>query len=105
MYGNAVVVIPRERFWASEDGYAWDMDELTQATTSGRGVKKDSLSQELFVLADIISILGQPEEKWLQVLQVNQSQIVDYAIAFALDGEAFRVIYIYPLKWVHNLTD
>lgn len=75
MYGDAVVDIPRERFWASEDGYAWDMDELAQAITSGGGVMRNPLSKELFTPTDIRSITRHPEGKRLQALQVNQSEL------------------------------
>ena len=75
MYGDAVVDIPREKFWASEDGYAWDMDELTQAITSGGGVMRNPLSKELFTATDVRSIMRHPEGKRLQALQVNQSEL------------------------------
>ncbi|KAM0794146.1 hypothetical protein BDR22DRAFT_815672 [Usnea florida] len=75
MYGDAVVDIPRERFWASEDGYAWDMDELAQAITSGGGVMRNPLSKELFTPTDVRAIMRHPEGKRLQALRVNQSQL------------------------------
>lgn len=38
---DAISEIPRANFWTSEDGYAWDMEELAAAITSGKGVERN----------------------------------------------------------------
>jgi hypothetical protein len=57
MYGDPVSEIPRERFWVSEDGYPWDMEELAQATTSNGGVMRNPLSRQLFTPGDVKAII------------------------------------------------
>ena len=75
MFGDALTDIPRESFWVSEDGYAWDMGELAQAITSGGGVMRNPLTKQLFTPADIRSILRHPEGERLAALQVKQSEL------------------------------
>ena len=67
--------IPRENFWASEDGYAWDMEELTGAIESGKGVMRNPLNKQMFSRADIRAILQHPLGKKLQILRVEQSML------------------------------
>ena len=75
MYGDAVSDIKRENFWASEDGYAWDMDELAQAITSNNGVMRNPLSKVMFTPADVRNIVHHPQGKGLAALQMDQSKL------------------------------
>ena len=75
MYGDAVSDISRENFWASEDGYAWDMDELAQAITTNKGVMRNPLSKVMFTTADVRNIVQHPLGKGLAALQMDQSKL------------------------------
>ena len=75
MYGDAVSDIPRENFWVSEDGYAWDMDELAQAITSNSGVMRNPLSKVMFTPADVSNIVHHPLGKRLAALQIDQGKL------------------------------
>ncbi len=75
MYGDAVSDILRENFWASEDGYAWDMDELAQAITSNGGVMRNPLSKVMFTPADVSNIVHHPLGKRLAALQIDQGKL------------------------------
>ena len=75
MYGDEVSDIPRENFFVSEDGYAWDMEELAQAITSGGGVMRNPLSKLMFTPADVGHIVQHPQGKGLAALQVAQSKL------------------------------
>ena len=72
---DAVSDIPRSTFWTSEDGYAWDMEELARAITSGKGVMRNPLSKQMFTTADIKAIIQHPLGKGLQPLRVEQSKL------------------------------
>lgn len=72
---DPVADIPRTNFWTSEDGYAWDMDELAGAIKSGKGVMRNPLSRQMFTRADIRSIIQHPLGKGLQALRVQQSKL------------------------------
>lgn len=67
--------IPRSSFWASEDNYAWDMEELARAIRSGKGVMRNPLSKQMFTRADIRAIIQHPLGKGLQALRVEQSKL------------------------------
>ena len=75
MFGDAVSDILRENFWASEDGYAWDMNELAQAITSNGGVMRNPLSKVMFTPADVHDIVHHPLGKRLAALQIDQSKL------------------------------
>ena len=75
MYGDAIADIPRKNFWVTEDGYAWDMEELAQAITSNGGVMRNPLSKEMFTPADITAIVQHPQGRHLQALQVKQTEL------------------------------
>lgn len=75
MYGDAIPDIPRSSFWVSEDGYAWDMDELAAAIKSGGGIMRNPLSKQLFTTNDIRAIVRHPLGKGLQAMQVAQSKM------------------------------
>ncbi|MCJ1450777.1 hypothetical protein MMC28_001111 [Mycoblastus sanguinarius] len=72
---DAISDIPRANFWTSEDGYAWDMEELAGAITSAKGVMRNPLSKQMFTRADIRAIIRHPLGKGLQALQVEQSKL------------------------------
>jgi hypothetical protein len=75
MYGDPVSEIPRDRFWVSEDGYPWDMEELAQAITSNGGVMRNPLSRQLFTPGDVKAIVSHPLGKPLAALQLAQSEL------------------------------
>ena len=75
MFGDAVSDIIRENFWASEDGYAWDMHELAQAITSNGGVMRNPLSKVMFTPADVRGIVQHPLGEGLAALQIDQSKL------------------------------
>ena len=72
---DPVTDIPRENFWSSEDGYAWDMAELAGWIKSGKGIMRNPLSKQMFSRADIRAILQHPLGKGLQALGVEQSKL------------------------------
>ena len=72
---DAISDIPRTNFWTSEDGYAWDMEELARAITSSKGVMRNQLSKQMFTTADIRAIIQHPLGKGLQALRVEQSKL------------------------------
>ncbi|KAH7330472.1 hypothetical protein BKA65DRAFT_59293 [Rhexocercosporidium sp. MPI-PUGE-AT-0058] len=75
MYGDAVTDIPRTNFLVTEDGYAWDMDELSAALTSNKGVMRNPLSRQMFSANDIRSIVRHPLGQGLGALQMEQSRL------------------------------
>jgi hypothetical protein len=75
MYGDDVADIPRVTFLATEDGYAWDMEELQRAIISGKGVMRNPLSKNMFTPADVQAILQHPLGKELGALQVEQKML------------------------------
>ncbi|ORY15474.1 hypothetical protein BCR34DRAFT_477973 [Clohesyomyces aquaticus] len=75
MLGDAVTDIPRENFYVTEDGYAWDMDELAQAITANGGIMRNPLSRQMFTPKDIRGIVSHPEGKRLAALQVEQHEM------------------------------
>jgi hypothetical protein len=75
MLGDPVSDIPRANFWVSEDGYAWDMEELSNALASNRGVMRNPLSKQLFTPKDINAIIKHPLGKRLAAMRVEQSQM------------------------------
>jgi hypothetical protein len=75
MLGDPVADIPRRHFWVSEDGYAWDMEELAQALTSNGGIFRNPLSRILFTPSDVRAILQHPLGRGLSALQVEQGKL------------------------------
>jgi hypothetical protein len=67
--------IPRTNFWMSEDGYAWDMEELATAINSNGGVMRNPLSKQMFTQDDVRAIVEHPLGKRLAPLQVEQSEL------------------------------
>ena len=75
MLGDPVADIPRSKFWASEDGYAWDMEELVQALKANSGVMRNPLSRQLFTPNDVRAIVSHPLGGSLAALQIEQSKL------------------------------
>lgn len=75
MYGDELSEIPRATFFVSEDGYAWDMEELAQAITSNGGIMRNPLSKEMFNPADVRFIVHHPLGKGLAAMQLDQSRL------------------------------
>ncbi|KAH7411862.1 hypothetical protein DE146DRAFT_751013 [Phaeosphaeria sp. MPI-PUGE-AT-0046c] len=75
MLGDEVKDIPRDNFYATEDNYAWDMDELVQAVKANSGVFRNPLSKEMFTPKDVKGILLHPLGKSLAALGVEQHQM------------------------------
>jgi hypothetical protein len=73
--GDPIADIPRANFWVSEDGYAWDMEELAQAIKSNDGVMRNPLSKQMFTPNDVRAIIKHPLGKGLGALQVEQSKL------------------------------
>jgi hypothetical protein len=75
MYMTPVAEIPRANFWVSEDGYAWDMDELAQSIASNGGVMRNPLSRQMFSPDDVRAIVQHPLGRQLEALQMEQSRL------------------------------
>lgn len=75
MLGDRTSDIPRAKFWVTEDGYAWDMEELAQAITSNSGVMRNPLSRQMFTPKDIRAIVQHPTGRQLAALQIEQNQM------------------------------
>ena len=75
MYGDKVSDIPRKRFWVSEDGYAWDMEELARAIVSNHGIMRNPLSKHMFVPDDVRAIVAHPLGKRLAALGISQREL------------------------------
>lgn len=75
MLGDEVKDIPRANFYVTEDNYAWDMEELVQAITVGKGIMRNPLSKEMFTMKDIKGILIHPLGKSLAALAVEQREM------------------------------
>lgn len=75
MLGDEVKDIPRANFYATEDNYAWDMDELVQAIKANSGVFRNPLSKEMFTPKDVKGILIHPLGKSLAALGVEQHEM------------------------------
>lgn len=75
MLFDPVSSIPRANFLITEDGYAWDMEELAAAIRSGNGIMRNPLSKHMFSRADIRTIIHHPLGNGLQALQIEQSSM------------------------------
>jgi len=75
MYGDDVSKIPRANFWASEDGYAWDMEELATALACNGGVMRNPLSKQMFTPDDVRAIIAHPLGNQLAAMQVAQDKL------------------------------
>jgi hypothetical protein len=80
MYGEDVKDIPRSNFWVSEDGYAWDMDELVQAIKAGNGVMRNPLTKLMFTPGDVRSVLQHPLGKTLGQLELAQNELLERGV-------------------------
>jgi hypothetical protein len=75
MYGDPIADIPRANFWTSQDGYAWDMEELATCFASHSGVMRNPLSRQMFPPDDIRAIVQHPLGRGLAALNMKQSQL------------------------------
>ncbi|KAF2420007.1 hypothetical protein EJ08DRAFT_32325 [Tothia fuscella] len=86
MLGDTIAEIPRALFYATEDNYAWSMDELVQAITSNNGVFRNPLSKHMFTPADISAILQHPLGKPLAALSIEQGRLKKGVRAATVDA-------------------
>ena len=75
MLGDPVADIPRLDFWVSEDGYAWDMEELAQAIQANKGAMRNPLTKESFTPDDVAAIIRHPKGACLAALEIEQTQL------------------------------
>jgi hypothetical protein len=75
MLGDPISEIPRGSFYVTEDGYAWDLSELSQAISSNGGVMRNPLSHQMFTTNDIRAIVQHPLGKHLAALEVEQKKL------------------------------
>lgn len=70
-----IASIPRESFWVTEDGYAWDMNELAGALAAASGVMRNPLSQQMFTTHDIRAIMQHPSCHVLSSMVQEQGEL------------------------------
>ena len=75
MLGDKIEDIPKANFFASEDNYAFDMEELAQAIAAQDGVMRNPLSRQMFSESDIRTILEHPLGKRLKPLGEAQHRL------------------------------
>jgi hypothetical protein len=75
MLGDLIKDIPRENFYVTEDNYAWDMEELSQAITANGGVMRNPLSKIMFTPKDIRGIVTHQHGRALGALQMAQHEM------------------------------
>jgi hypothetical protein len=75
MLGDKIEDIPKANFFASEDNYAFDMEELARAIEVQNGVMRNPLSKKLFSEAEIKTILDHPIGKRLKPLEEEQHRL------------------------------
>lgn len=73
--GDSISEIPRNMFWSSEDGYAWDMSELVQAIKANKCAMRNPLTRENFTVGDVEAIVRHPVGQELAAIQIEQSQL------------------------------
>lgn len=77
MYGDTIPDIPRPNFLVTEDGYAWDMEELAAALKSNSGVMRNPLSKQMFSVGDVQAIVSHPFGRVLVAQQEEQSRLFE----------------------------
>jgi hypothetical protein len=77
MLGDMVADIPRNHFWVSQDGYAWDMSELVDCLVAQSGIMRNPLSRDMFSAEDVESIIDHPLGKKLAAAQVEQQTLAN----------------------------
>jgi hypothetical protein len=75
MFGDAIEDILQEKFFVTEDNYAWDMSELSQALSVNDGIMRNPLSKELFSESDIRNILAHPLGQSLKPIRLAQNDL------------------------------
>ncbi|KAI4155057.1 MAG: hypothetical protein LQ340_001252 [Diploschistes diacapsis] len=74
---DPISTIPRERFFVSEDNYAWDMAELVPALkANSASALRNPLSRAPFTEADIEAIVHHPLGKGLAAMRVHQAEML-----------------------------
>lgn len=67
--------IPRESFWVTEDGFAWEMDELAQALIANGGEMRNPINHRMFSNRDVQAIHSHPMTKNLDMSQRKQPDV------------------------------
>ena len=68
--------IPRSRFFASEDNYAWDMSELAAALHANQSASlRNPLSRAPFTEADVTAIVHHPLGRGLAAVRIRQTEL------------------------------
>lgn len=75
MYGDTIESIERADFFASEDNYAWSMEELTAAITSNSGIMRNPLSKEMFTPTDVSRMIAHPVGSKLAAMKLAQDKM------------------------------
>ena len=75
MFGDLVSDIPRANFYVTEDGYAWDIDELVQSITSNGGIMRNPITKQLFTTNDIRAIVQHPLGNKLAAMEIEQKKL------------------------------
>ena len=71
-----ISTIPRDRFFVSEDNYAWDMAELVDALKANPAAAlRNPLSRAPFTEADVTAIVHHPLGRGLGAMQVQQNEL------------------------------
>ena len=71
-----ISTIPRNRFFVSEDNYAWDMSELVDALKANPAAAlRNPLSRAPFTEADVTAIVQHPLGLGLAAMQVQQNEL------------------------------
>jgi len=64
-----VANIPRQNFWVTEDGYAWNMDELANALIANGGEMRNPINLRMFSNRDVQAITTHPMAKRINAPQ------------------------------------
>jgi hypothetical protein len=75
MCGDSIEDIPKQKFFVSEDNYAWDLGELVQCIAVNGGIMRNPLSKEMFTETDIHMIISHPLGKRLRAQKRAQQEL------------------------------
>lgn len=75
MLGDDVKDIPEERFFVTDDGWVFDMQELADCLTANSGIMRNPLSRDMFSTGDIRRIVNHPLGAVLRSQQQQQGQL------------------------------
>lgn len=73
--GEPIASIPRPQFWASQDNYAWDLEELVHCLRVNGAVMRNPLSREMFTVEDIQALIKHPLGKSLAAQRADQDDM------------------------------